>query len=111
MKNLIFAIMGGLLLVLFQTTNVFGADEAAMVEGKVVEINSDQITINPKEALFFQRMNLEVNPDTQLENFVSVQDLEQGDEIKVHYVERDGRKVASHIARTEAEMDFQDDQG
>ena len=68
------------------------------VEGKVVAVSLEILTISPNPGLFFQQIKFQVTSDTRFKAISSLGDLEKGDPIQVEYFEQNGQKTASHIA-------------
>lgn len=75
--------------------------QAANVEGTVKSISSNMITIASKsqDGQRIQEISLEVNDQTKLNDLVSVNELKEGDQVKVAYKEEGDKKIATSVAK------------
>ena len=105
MQRMVLAVFVGLLFVLGSSFISYSATEGQVaIEGKVVQVSPELITLDLQKGLF-SRVNLEINSDTRYDAFVSLQDIEKGDQVKVEYFEKDGKKIAAHIEEIQNAMD------
>ena len=77
------------------------------VEGTVKSVGGNVLTITKEspQGQRIQEMNFEINDDTKFEKVASLNELQAGDKIEVHYKEDGARKIVTQVSK-EATTDF-----
>ncbi|MDZ4242833.1 MAG: DUF5666 domain-containing protein, partial [Candidatus Omnitrophota bacterium] len=75
--------------------------EAASLEGRIKNIAANSLTISQEGSML--PTSVEIGQDTQFQEGAALDNLKQGDQVKVEYTEEGGRKMAVSIGRIEGQ--------
>jgi Cu/Ag efflux protein CusF len=75
------------------------------IEGTVKDIGANAITImsESQDGQAAQEMSLVVNEQTKLNDVASLNELREGDQVKINYREEGSQRIATQIAKQEEE--------
>lgn len=89
-----------------QASALFGLPKS--FKGQVQYVDQNLITITQAKGDQIKEMVFQVNPETELGELASLDNIKAGDEVKVEYKEEEGSNIAVSIAKMEkkeAELD------